>query len=95
MSNYPGRAQFRRLASFVDSGNSSTVALDADATFTGEWVDTLGYGIIFVNVFTDVASATDGLSRLYGGSITALSGGPNAAWSCAIWSASAATHTRH
>jgi hypothetical protein len=45
-----------------DSGNSSTTPLSSGATFTGTAIDILDYGIIFVNVTTDVASATDGLS---------------------------------
>lgn len=49
-------------ANSVSTGNSSTTTLGADATFTGEWVDTLGYGVIFVNIYSDVASATDGLA---------------------------------
>lgn len=41
--------------------NSSTTTLGADETFTGTAFQTNGYGIIYVSVFSDVASATDGL----------------------------------
>ena len=46
----------------VDSNNSTSTPLSGDAVFTGTSTDILDCGIIFVNVFTDVASATDGLS---------------------------------
>jgi len=41
--------------------NSTTTPLLADATFTGEAVMTNGFGIIYVNVYSDQASATNGL----------------------------------
>ena len=41
--------------------NSTSTPLLADATFTGVAVLTNGYGIIYLNVFSDVESATDGL----------------------------------
>jgi len=46
----------------VDDNNSSSTPLDADAVFTGSATDILDFGFIFVTVFSDVASATDGLS---------------------------------
>ena len=49
------------LRGAVDDSNSSSTALDAGATFTGESTDILDYGIIFVSIYSDVASATDGL----------------------------------
>jgi len=45
----------------VDSGNSSTTNLGISGVFTGIAVDTTNYGIVFISVFSDVASATDGL----------------------------------
>lgn len=41
--------------------NSSTTPLTSGATFTGTATLTNGYGIIYINVYSDVASATDGL----------------------------------
>lgn len=45
----------------VSDSNSSSTPLLADATFEGTAVDTLDYALIFITVFSDVASATDGL----------------------------------
>lgn len=45
----------------VDSNNSTTTPLGAGATFTGSATEILDYGIIFINVYSDVASTTDGL----------------------------------
>lgn len=47
--------------SHIVANNSSTTTLGAGATFTGTSKMTNGYGILYVNVFSDVASATDGL----------------------------------
>lgn len=48
----------------VDDNNSSTTILDPGGTnvFTGAATEILNCGIVFVNVSTDQASATDGLS---------------------------------
>jgi hypothetical protein len=46
----------------VDDTNSSATLLDADAVFTGTATSTLDFGYIFVTLFSDVASATDGVS---------------------------------
>lgn len=46
----------------IDVDNSTATPLGIGATFTGEWVDVTEYGIIYVNTYSDVASATDGLS---------------------------------
>ena len=43
------------------SDNSSTTALAGGATFTGEPMDILDASIVYVTVYSDVASATDGL----------------------------------
>lgn len=48
------------LEGTVDNGNSSTDTLGAGISFTGEGVNTLRYGVIFVTVFSDKASAVDG-----------------------------------
>lgn len=45
----------------VDSGNSTTTPLGISGVFTGVWIDTLQYEIIFVNVYADQDSAEDGL----------------------------------
>lgn len=49
-------------AAEISTGNSSSDNLGVDGVFTGESLDISRCGIIFVNVFSDVASATDGLS---------------------------------
>jgi hypothetical protein len=46
----------------VNTANSSAVALGGGAVFTGTAVDVSGYSNINVSVFTDQASATNGLS---------------------------------
>lgn len=46
----------------VDDDNSSSTPLDADAVFTGTAFNTLDFGYIFVTIFADQDSATDGLS---------------------------------
>lgn len=46
----------------VLSGNSTSTPLNANIAFTGSSVDILQYAVIQVNVFSNVASATDGLS---------------------------------
>lgn len=45
----------------IDILNSTATPLTAGATFTGQWVDITNYGIVYVNTYSDVASATDGL----------------------------------
>lgn len=45
----------------LDEGNSTIVPLDANVVFTGSSINILDAGIVFINVSTDVASATDGL----------------------------------
>jgi len=45
-----------------DPGNSSTVALAANGVFTGTAFDVTGFASINVNVFSDVSSATSGLT---------------------------------
>lgn len=46
----------------VDPSNSTAVPLIADAVYTGTAIDTLDFGFIFVTVFADQDSATDGIS---------------------------------
>jgi hypothetical protein len=46
----------------VDSNNSTSTPLGGGAAFTGTATDILDYGIVFVSVYSNVASATDGLS---------------------------------
>lgn len=45
----------------VSPENSTDSNIIADGTFTGEWVKTIGYGIVYVSVYSDVDSAEDGL----------------------------------
>ncbi len=45
----------------VDSGNSHAETLLAGIEFTGTPIEIMNYGIVFINVFADVSSATDGL----------------------------------
>jgi hypothetical protein len=46
----------------VDTNNSSSTPLGAGIAFTGSATEILNEGIIFISVFSNVASATDGLS---------------------------------
>lgn len=45
----------------IDLKNSSTTPLGISATFTGSWINIVQAGIIYINVYSDAASATDGL----------------------------------
>jgi len=45
----------------VSTENSTNTTLGADETFTGDKILTLPYAVIVISVFSDVASATDGL----------------------------------
>jgi hypothetical protein len=49
------------LEGVVSSGNSTTETLGNGGIFTGESEEVTNYGIIFVTVYSDKASATDGL----------------------------------
>lgn len=46
----------------ISEDNSSDIPLGADATFTGDPIDTRNYGIIICSVYSDQGSAVDGLS---------------------------------
>lgn len=50
------------IEALVDDNNSSSIPLGISGVFTGIATEILDYGIIFINVYSDVASATDGLS---------------------------------
>lgn len=50
---------------FIDSDNSTTVALSGDAVFTGSWTNVLQYSEITVLIATDQSSATSGLSMQF------------------------------
>lgn len=50
------------LKGSLDTGNSTSTPLGIGAVFTGAAYDITNCGIVFVNVYTDQASATDGLS---------------------------------
>jgi len=45
----------------IDYANSTSTPLAGGGTFTGEWTDITEYGIAYVSVYSDVASATDGV----------------------------------
>ncbi len=45
----------------VSEPNSSSTPLEAGASFPGEWVETLSFAVLTVNVISDQNSATDGL----------------------------------
>lgn len=45
----------------ISTANSTTDLLDVDEVFTGTGEDITNYAIMFINVYADVASATDGL----------------------------------
>jgi len=50
------------IRGFVDDNNSTSTPLGIGGVFTGTAIEILNFGIVFVSVSTDVASATDGLS---------------------------------
>ena len=45
----------------ISDQNSTSTPLSAAGYWVGEWVDITSYGIIYVNVYSDVSSAFDGL----------------------------------
>lgn len=45
----------------ISQTNSSDVPLIGGGTFTGDWIDTTGIGIVYISAYSDVGSATDGL----------------------------------
>lgn len=49
------------LEGVVDATNSSTTTIAAGDSFVGTSTNILNYGIVFVNIYADVVSATDGL----------------------------------
>lgn len=49
----------------IDSGNSTSVLLTANSTFTGAWVDVSLYSNVSIIVFTDQVSAVDGFKIEY------------------------------
>lgn len=49
----------------VISSNSTTIPLSSNATFTGAWTSTVGYGHIAIQVTSDVASASGGVKLQY------------------------------
>jgi hypothetical protein len=62
---YVPKVQSRAISAidgYVSETNSSSTPLTGGASFTGTQVDTLNYGMVLLSVYSDVASATDGLS---------------------------------
>lgn len=51
-----------QIKGVVDENNSTTSELGIGGVFTGTKTNILNFGIVFVTIFTDVASAIDGLS---------------------------------
>lgn len=62
ISNAGGAGTPVTQSAVVSAENSRTAVLGANAVFTGQWVNVLGYGSIIVNVIANQASASDGLS---------------------------------
>lgn len=62
INNSGGAATPVSQLSVISAENSRSSVLAANAVFTGQWVDVLAYGSIIVNVVSDQASATNGLS---------------------------------
>lgn len=60
--NLPVNIETINVKGIVDGNNSTSSTLSANGVFTGKKTEILNYGISFINVYTDVASATDGLS---------------------------------
>jgi len=50
------------IQGIVDTNNSTSTPLGISGVFTGTATEILNYGIIFISVYTDVASAVDGLA---------------------------------
>jgi hypothetical protein len=66
-TNQTDGTQITNIKGAVDTGNSTSTPLPGDTggsdhIFTGVAIDILNCGILFVNIYTDAASATDGLS---------------------------------
>ena len=53
--------QISVIKGYIDSDNSTTTPLGADGVFTGSWVNILDVGTLGVTVYSDKASADDGL----------------------------------
>lgn len=58
----PGSDGLMKLEGNIDTNNSTATTLGSGEIFTGTATDILSYGIVFINVASDVASAADGLS---------------------------------
>lgn len=50
------------IKGYVNAGNSSTTPLAANGVFTGTAIDVTDFAVINVNVYADVASATNGVT---------------------------------
>lgn len=62
LTNGSGSTQPVSMASVVSTANSSTTPLGGGGVFTGTGEEVKDYGVVTIEVFTNVASATDGLS---------------------------------
>jgi hypothetical protein len=51
----------QKLQGLVSTDNSTTALLGVGGVFTGDWVEVLDYGVVYVNVSTDKNSADNGL----------------------------------
>lgn len=61
----PGAANMTAGSSVVSALNSTATPLGAGIAFTGPWEDVLQYADVRLSVFSNVASATDGLQLQY------------------------------
>lgn len=59
------RASLQEIASVVSTVNSTSIPLGSNATFTGTAEDISRFAVVTVFVFTDQASAADGLKAQY------------------------------
>lgn len=59
------QADIKSIEGIIDAGNSTTTPLAGGASFVGTWRDVKDYNSINLGVFSDQASATDGLRIEY------------------------------
>lgn len=61
MHHTAGTVSIKSIKGEVDANNSTSTTLDADEVYTGDWTNVLDVGMVIVTVYSDQASATDGL----------------------------------
>jgi hypothetical protein len=62
ITNERGSNTIETIEGTISTDNSSIAILGTDGVYTGTAEDITNYAIIFINVYSDVASATDGLA---------------------------------